>query len=329
VLSPEGQSESEVSTVSSHFADRLIEQIAQKKSPAVVAIDPVYSRMPAEITEHRDLNDENDLGAALDATLEFCRRVIHAVAPYVPAIQINAATFERYYWDGLEGYSGLVQEAADRGLMVIGDVKRGDVGEMAEAYARAQLGDPRFDELDDLVAPDAVTINGYFGLDGVRPFLEVARDECKGVFVVVRSANESAALLQDFEGADGLKYCEFLAKQIAEWATDEGLVGEHAFSCLGAVVSPRDRELALRLRAHLPHSLLLVSGFGPEGVPNESAAACFRSDGTGALVAASRSIIYAYENPKYLEMYTSEWEKCIEHACKDFAAEVAALAAPQ
>jgi orotidine-5'-phosphate decarboxylase len=312
--------------VSNHFADRLLEQIAAKKSPAVVAIDPVYSLMPADITQHRDLNDENDLAAALDATLEFCRRVIHLVAPYVPAVKINSAFFERYYWDGIEGYYGLVQEAADRGLIVIGDVKRSDLGPTAEAYAAAQLAEPTFDEVDDLVSPDAITISGWHGLDGIRPFLAVAREEGKGVFVLVRSDNESADVLQDYAGSDGLRFCEHLARQVAAWASDEGLIGQRGYSCVGAVVSARDREQALRLRALLPQSILLVPGHGPEGVPAESCAACFKSDGSGALICASGSVIYAYDNPKYLEMYTSEWEKCIEHACKDFAAEAARLA---
>src|SRR5438132_1482983 len=121
-------SEVKVRHVPNNFADRMLEAIARKKTPAVIALDPVYSRLPAAIAEHRELNDEADVEAALDASLEFCRQVIRIVSPLVPAVKINSAYFERYYSEGIEGYYELVQEAADRDLLVIGDVKRADIG---------------------------------------------------------------------------------------------------------------------------------------------------------------------------------------------------------
>lgn len=305
--------------MSNHFADRLLRAIAEKKTPAVVSIDPVYSRLPAEIAEHRDLNDEGDVEAALDAVLEYCRRVIKLVAPFVPAVKLNSAYFERYYWEGVEGYYELVQEAAQRGLIVIGDVKRGDIEHSSDMYARAHLAEPDFTNLDDLDSPDAITASGYFGIDGIKPFIDVAASQPvgKGVFVLVRTSNESAATIQDAMLADGRRVHELMAAEVAQWAADAG-IGARGYSSVGAVVSTRDAAVAGRLRALLPQSLLLVPGYGAQGLQAADVAPFFKSDGSGAIVAAGRSVIYAYEDPRYIERFTSEWEKCIEQACRDF-----------
>lgn len=308
--------------MSDNFADRLLRAVAEKKTPAVVSLDPVYSRLPAEISEHRDLNDEADSEAALDAVLEYCRHVIHVIAPLVPAIKINSAFFERYYSEGIEGYYELVQEAAGNDLVVIGDVKRGDVGHSSECYAAAHTADSEFTNLPDVMAPDAITVNGYFGSDGIRPFLEAARKDAKGVFVLVRTSNESAGELQDVATADGRKVHEVLAGLVAQWAQEPGMVGSRGYSSVGAVASARDAETAKRLREMMPQSIFLVPGYGAQGMTAEQVAPFFKSDGSGAIVAAGRSVIYAYEDTKYLEMYASEWKKCVEHACKDFVADL-------
>jgi len=309
--------------VPENFSDRLLKAIAEKKTPAVVAIDPVYSRLPAEIAEHRELNDESDSEAALDAVLEFCRHVIHVVAPIVPAVKLNSAYFERYYSEGVDGYYELIQEAQERGLLVIGDIKRGDVGHSSEAYAAAHVIDSEFTNLPDLAAPDAVTVNGYFGTDGVAPFLEAAGSAGKGLFVLVRTSNESAVELQDVFTSDGRRIHEVLGGLVARWAGEYGLTGSRGYSCVGAVCAAREPEMARRLRELMPHSILLVPGYGAQGLTAEHCAPFFKSDGSGAVVAAGRSVIYAYEQPHYLELYTSEWKKCVEHACRDFVADLA------
>ncbi len=311
-----------------NFADRLLAAIKAKGAPVCVGIDPVYSRLPADIAEHKDLNDEFDSEAAVDAILEFGRQVIKIVAPLVPAVKINSAFFERYYWEGVEAYYELIQEASEAGLLVIGDSKRGDVGSTAEMYARSALSEPDFSNLDDMVGPDAVTVNAWAGLDGVKPFLEAAREEQKGVFVWVRASNESAAVIQDARLEDGMTVAEHLARQVAGWAADEGLTGKAGYSCLGAVVGGRNPDTLHKLRAIMPQSIFLVPGFGAQGASAADLAPCFKSDGTGAIVTASRSVIYAYEDMKYVERFTSEWDKCVEAACRDFISQVkTALAA--
>lgn len=304
-----------------NFADRLVEAI-QKKSPTCVGIDPVYSRLPAEIAENSELNDESDSEVALDAILEYCRRVIKIVAPHVAAVKFNTAFFERYYSEGIEGLFDLIQEADEAGLIVIADSKRGDIGSTAEMYARSALAEPDFTNLDDLTGPDAVTVNAWAGLDGVKPFIDIAREEQKGLFVWVRASNESAAALQEAKLESGLTVAEHLAKLVDEWSRDEGLIGQSGYSAVGAVVAARDKESTARLRELLPNSIFLVPGYGAQGGTADAIVPCFKADGTGAIITASRSILYAYEDMKYIERFPSEWDKCVEQACKDFVADI-------
>jgi len=308
--------------VAENFADRLLAAIKAKGTPTCVGIDPLYARLPAEIVEQKDLNDETDSESALDAVLEFCRRVIKIVAPIVPAVKINSAFFERYYWEGIEGYFDLIQEAAQSDLIVIGDCKRGDIGSTAELYAKSALSEPDFADLEDLVGPDAVTVSTYFGIDGVKPFIDVAREDQKGVFLLVRTSNPSAAELQTAKLESGLTVAEHVAQQVSGWSQGEGLIGNSGYSAVGAVVAPTNPDEIVRLRGMMPHCLFLVPGYGAQGGSKEDIIPCFKSDGTGALITASRSVIYAYEDMKYIERFTSEWDKCIEQAAKDFVAEV-------
>jgi orotidine-5'-phosphate decarboxylase len=287
-----------------------------------VGIDPDYARLPADIAEHREMNDSTDSEVALDAVLEYSRRVIKIVAPYVAAIKINTAFFERFYADGIDGYFELIQEANEHKLIVISDCKKGDVGNTSEMYAKSALSDPDFANLDDLVGPDAITVNAWAGLDGVNPFLDVAREEQKGVFVWVRASNPSAAIIQDAKLESGLTVAEHLGQQVATWAEGDGLVGQCGYSALGAVVAATNKESTARLREMMPKCIFLVPGYGAQGSTGADVAAAFNPGGAGALVTASRSVIYAYEEMKYIERWPSEWEKCVEQACKDFVADV-------
>ncbi len=312
--------------VSTHFSDRLAAAIAEKGSPVCVGIDPVFENLPADITETAGLNDPDDSDCVVDAMAEFCRRIIKIVAPIVPVVKINSAFFEQYYGAGVEAYFDLVHEARSKGLLVIGDVKRADVGHSAARYAKAHLADPEMRGVAELMVPDAVTVNPLFGIDGIKPFIETARSDNKGVFVLVQTSNESAREVQGLELAAGGTVAEWIAQMVNGRAGDDGLTGSDGMSCIGAVVSPKDAAAMARFRSLMPNSYFLVPGFGAQGRTAEDIAPAFKSDGSGALVTASRSVIYAYDNTKYMEMYASEWEKCVEHACRDFANEVAAVA---
>ena len=304
-----------------NFADRLLEAVAAKKTPLVVGLDPVYQQLPAAIIQQRQLNDGEDIESAIDAILEFSTRVLKVVAPHVAAVKINSAFFENYFWEGLEAYHAVVQEAAAHGLIVIGDVKRGDIGNTARYYANGTLADPEFDSLDDQVGPDAITVNAYLGQDSVAPFLDVAREYGKGVFALVRTSNPAAAEIQDVLLADGQPFYTHMGKLVAKWGAD--LIGQRGYSALGAVVGATNPEQLSALRSALPSVLFLVPGLGAQGATAQDIAKAFKPDGTGAIINASRSIIFAYKDEKYKDLAAASWEKAVEAAVVETKRQIA------
>jgi len=282
-----------------------------------VGLDPVYSRLPPAIKNHRDMNDEFDAAAAVDAIFDFCTQAMRIIAPMVPAVKMNIAFFEKYLWEGMETYYALISEADDLGLEIIGDVKRGDIGHTAELYAAAHLENPELTGLEDTLAPDAITVNGFAGLDGIEPFARMADRQGKGIFVWVRSSNPSAAAVQDFADADGKTMYEKLAEIIAQIANEPERIGNRGYSNVGMIVGGTTPQVSAALREKYDKVWFLVPGYGSQGA---SAADCVRfckPDGTGALINASRSIIYAYEKPQYKEQFSDDWKRCIEQAVID------------
>src|ERR1039458_3693499 len=217
------------------FVDRLLEAIAAKGSPICVGIDPIYEQLPDAIAGPVDDRNANDPEAAIDAIFAFTMTVLKTVAPHVPIVKFQSAYFEKYLWEGVEAYYSLIQEAKDLGLLVIGDVKRGDIGSTSAAYAAAHLADSPFADLEAVV-PDAITINPMLGLDSIEPFVKVAKEEGKGLFVLVRTSNPGSADFQDVKLADGRSWSEMVADKLAVVAADAALVGSSGFSSLGAVV---------------------------------------------------------------------------------------------
>ena len=300
--------------MASHFADRLFESVKSKKTPLIVGIDPVYSRLPSVIKNHRQMNDEFDAAAAVDAIFDFCTQVMRIVAPMVPAVKINIAFFEKYLAEGLEAYYALVAEGEQLGVEVIGDVKRGDIGHTAELYAAAHLQNSELVGLEDTLSPDAITINGYLGSDGIEPFAQMATEQGKGVFVLVRTSNPSAGVIQDFADANGVRLYEKVADVVAEAAAQEGRTGSSGYSNIGMVVGGTSAAVTSELREKFNNIWFLVPGFGSQGATAEDCIKFCKPDGTGALINASRSILYAYEKPEYRELYGDDWKRCIEQA---------------
>src|SRR4030043_1748439 len=173
--------------MSSNFGGRLFDAEKARKTSLIVGLDPVYGRLPTAIRSPRQMNDEYDADAAVDAIFDFCTQVMRIVAPMVPAVKINIAFFEKYLWEGLEAYYALISEADNLGLEVIGDVKRGDIGHTCDFYASAHLENPELAGLEDTLTPDAITINGYTGADGIEPFADMATKQGKGLFFLVRT----------------------------------------------------------------------------------------------------------------------------------------------
>jgi len=309
--------------MASHFADRLCEAVKTKKTSLIVGLDPVYTRLPAAIRNHRQMNDEFDAAAAVDAIFDFCTQAMRIVAPMVPAVKINIAFFEKYLWEGLETYYALISEADDLGLEIIGDVKRGDIGHTAEAYAAAHLENPELIGLEDNLAPDAITVNGYTGTDGIEPFADMATKQGKGVFVLVRTSNPSAAAIQDFTGADGQTMYEKLAEIVGQIANKDERIGTQGYSNVGMVVGGTAPRVTTALRQKYDKICFLVPGYGSQGAEAADCVRFCKPDGTGALINASRSIIYAYEKPKYKEQFGDDWKRCIEQAVIDAKVDLA------
>lgn len=298
------------------FADRLLHAIRSKGSPICVGIDPIYDLLPDSIAGAPDERTANDYESVIDAIFAFTTRVLKIVAPLVPCVKFQSAYFEKYLWEGVESYYSLIQEAAELDLLVIGDVKRGDIGSTAAAYAAAHLADPPADDLDDVVVPDAITVNPMLGLDTLAPFIETARDFGKGLFVLVRTSNPGSAALQDAKLEDGRTWSQALAEALHPLAMSEGLVGPSGYSSVGAVVGATQPQTIRGLRQRLPQSIFLLPGYGTQGATADMTREAFR-DGQGAIVSASRSILYAHREPKYADRFGDDWERCVEQAVRD------------
>lgn len=296
-----------------HFAHRLLAAIGRKGSPVCVGLDPVWEKLPKEFQ-----GPATPEAAQVEAVGEFCGQVLRIVAPVVPAVKIQSAYFERYGSAGVKLYETLTRQAQELGLLVIGDVKRNDIGSTAAAYAQGHLRGP--------AAADAVTVNGYLGADGVTPFVEAAAREGRGLFVLVRTSNPSAKAIQDFADASGKKFFEHMAEQVAAIGEGEGLVGESGYSCVGAVVGATWPQEARTLRTMMPRQIFLVPGYGAQGATAADCAASFKPDGTGAIVNASRSVLFAFAEKKYAGM---DWKKAIDQAAREFAQDIRQATQPE
>lgn len=306
------------------FADRLIDAIDRKGGPVCVGIDPIFEMLPDAITGGASRRNSDDPEAAIDAIFAFTTSVLRTVAPLVPCVKFQSAYFEKYLWEGVEAYYSLIAEASELGLLVIGDVKRGDIGSTASAYAAAHLADISFEEQQDVIIPDAITVNPFCGLDTLEPFVKTAKDYDKGLFVLVRTSNPGSGELQDAKLADGRTWSEMLAEKLAVVAADPALVGSHGFSSMGAVVGATQPQTMQSLRQKLPQSIFLLPGYGAQGATAEMTRAAF-VNGKGALVSASRSILYAHREQKYSQQFGEQWERCVEQAVIDMKADLASV----
>jgi orotidine-5'-phosphate decarboxylase len=300
------------------FVDRLLNAIAAKGSPICVGIDPMYEQLPDAVAGPIADRNENDPEAAIDAIFQFTIAVLRTVAPYVPIVKFQSAYFEKYLWEGVEAYYSLVQEAKELGLLVIGDVKRGDIGSTSEAYAAAHLADSPFTELE-AATPDAITINPMLGIDSIEPFVKIARDEGKGLFALVRTSNPGSADFQDAKLVDGRTWSEMLADRLAAVAEEPALIGSHGYSNLGAVVGATQTHMMQSLRQRLPKSIFLLPGYGAQGATAEMTRSAFQH-GKGAIVSASRSILYAHKDAKYASR--GNWTDCVLQATLDMKADL-------
>lgn len=263
--------------------------------------------------------DPTSLEAAVEAIYAYSSGVLAAVAPHVPCVKLQSACFERYLWPGVEAYHRLIDEAREMGLMVIGDAKRGDIGISAEHYAAGCLSDPVFEDMGELAGPDALTINGYLGKDSIEPFVDAAKKQGKGLFVLVRTSNPGGDALQSLMLADGRPVSDAVAHMVADMGDTDGNLGDSGYSLLGAVVGATKPADAIRLRQIMPKQIFLVPGYGAQGGGVKDVLPCFNTDGEGALITASRSVLYAFAKTP-----DADWRTAVSEAALEMNKEVAA-----
>lgn len=279
----------------SNFADRLSKRIQETGNPAIMGLDPVLDYIPDSILSYFRAQCTDPAMASGLAIYEFNRRLIDGVADLIPAIKPQLAYYEQYGVHGLEALRQTIHYAQGKGMLVVADGKRNDIGSTAEAYARAWLGETLLIDGSSAAihGADALTVNAYLGLDGIQPFIDLCQRGGKGIFILVRTSNPSAGDLQDLILSDGRPVYEAMASKVAEWG--EALTGNCGYSSVGAVVGATWPLQASRLRKLMPKTLILVPGYGAQGATAEDAANSFGPDGGGAIVNASRSLMMAWK----------------------------------
>ena len=279
-----------------NFADRLTDAIAAKNNPTVMGLDPKLEYIPDSIVEKANSLFDDPARSTAEAILMFNKGLIDAVCDIVPAVKPQSAYYEMYGLEGMRALDATIEYARSKGMLVILDAKRNDIGTTAQAYATGILGETQISDGSFLrmTGADAVTVNAYLGKDGVAPFCEVSKTEGTGIFCLVRTSNPSAGDLQDLELKDGRQVYQAMADLVNEWG--EELIGDNGFSSVGAVVGATWPEQAIEARKRMPHALILVPGYGAQGAGPDAAVASFTADGKGSIVNASRSLMCAWKS---------------------------------
>ena len=301
-----------------HFVDRLFEAMQRAGNPVCVGIDPRPDELPARFLERFPANRDG----VTQALQRFGCDVIDVVAPLVAAVKFQSAFYEAYGPSGVAAMNSSAAYAHERGLVVIIDGKRNDIGSTAEAYARGYLGKVAIgQDYEAAWQADAMTVNPYLGSDGVFPFIKVAAREKKGVFVLVRTSNNSAGEFQDLI-ADGKPVYRHIADRLLKWA--EPHRGERGYSLVGAVVGATYPEQLAELREALPGVPLLVPGYGSQGATGRDVAGAFDSEGFGAVINNSRGITFAYQRAAYRTRFGDDWQAAVDQAVHDMIDDLAA-----
>lgn len=304
-----------------HFSDRLNAAVIAKKTPALVGLDPRFDWLPTDVVEAARRRANNPLSIAAMAYEEFCSRLIDVVAPLVPAVKPQAAFFEQLGPAGCQALYAVMQKARDRGLIVICDAKRGDIGTTAEAYAQAYLAGE--DREQSPWGADALTVNPYLGDDTLLPFVKVAQERGAGIYVLVRTSNPGAGTFQDATDADGRKLFDRVAHSVDRLSRET--LGATGYGFVGAVVGATYPTELADLRVKMPHTPLLIPGYGAQGGGAAEVAAGFDPRGLGAIVNSSRGINFAFRAEPYKSQFApTEWEQAVEAATRTMIADIAA-----
>ena len=275
---------------------KLIENIRKTNAPVVVGLDPMMGFIPEHITKKAFAEFGETLEGAAEAVWQYNKAIVDEVYDLIPAVKPQIAMYEQFGIPGLMAFKKTVDYCKEKGLVVIGDVKRGDIGSTSAAYATAHLGKVRVGS--QLLTPfgeDFATVNPYLGTDGIKPFIDVCKEEKKGLFILVKTSNPSSGEFQD-RTVDGRPLYELVGEKVAQWA--DSCMGEE-YSYVGAVVGATYPEMGKVLRKVMPKSFILVPGYGAQGGKASDLVHYFNEDGLGAIVNSSRGIIAAYKQEKY------------------------------
>lgn len=280
--------------------DKLINKIKETNNPTVMGLDPRYDMIPESIrTKYSE-----DIEGACKAILEFNKELIDSVYDIVPAVKPQIAFYEMFGIEGIKVFNETCKYAKQKGMIIIADVKRGDIGSTAAGYSNAYLGKtPIGEEKVSIYDVDFVTVNPYLGIDGVKPFIDDCKEYGKGIFILVKTSNKSSGELQDLKLENGTTIYEKVAELVNSWGED--LVGEYGYSSVGAVVGATYPIQIKELREIMPKTYFLIPGYGAQGGKAEDIALGFK-DGIGGIVNASRSLMAAYKSDRWKDKYSEK-----------------------
>ncbi len=284
---------------------KLIDQITKKESPIVVGLDPTLVILPEHLLPGAGVSGEAYLEKVGEAVFEFNNRIVDSTYDLIPAVKPQIAMYEQFGIPGLIAFKKTVDYCHEKDLVVIGDIKRGDIGSTSASYAVAHLG--AVDAGGEKIAvfdEDFATVNPYLGTDGIKPFVDVCKEHDKGIFVLVKTSNPSSGEFQDQILSSTKKpLYEYVGQMVEKWGED---VREGNYSDVGAVVGATYPEMGKVLRELMPHTYILVPGYGAQGGTGADLKYFFDADGLGAIINSSRGIIAAYKNDKYKDRFSAE-----------------------
>ena len=299
--------------------NKLISNIRKTNAPIVVGLDPMLNYIPEHIQKKAFAEFGETLEGAAEAIWQYNKGIVDATFDLIPAVKPQIAMYEQFGIPGLIAYKKTVEYCKSKDLVVIGDIKRGDIGSTSAAYAvghlgQVQVGSKKYAGFDE----DFATVNPYLGSDGVKPFMDICKEEKKGIFVLVKTSNPSSGEFQD-RVIDGRPLYELVGEKVAQWGDE--LVGDE-YSYVGAVVGATYPEMGKVLRKIMPKTFILVPGYGAQGGKGADLVHFFNEDGLGAIVNSSRGIIAAYKQEKYKEFGAENYADASRAAVKDMIADI-------
>ena len=299
--------------------NRLRQKIQETKAPICVGLDPMLNYIPEHILEAAYGTFGETLEGAAEAIWQYNKEIIDHTWDLIPSVKPQIAMYEQFGIEGLKAYKKTVDYCQEKGLIVIGDVKRGDIGSTSAAYATGHIGRVKVgNNVCSGFDTEFITVNPYLGTDGIKPFVDACNEFDKGLFVLVKTSNPSSGEFQD-RLIDGRPLYELVAEKVVEWGSASM---DGAYSNVGAVVGATYPEMSKVLRKLMPHTYFLVPGYGAQGGTAEDLRYCFNEDGLGAVVNSSRGIIAAYKQEKYREFGPERFGEASRQAVKDMVADI-------